>query len=124
MVKSIELEEIVIDSNVKSEKKKKFLEFCKKRIYEAVNIYTEEHPKFDIELSDGRSPYSLVIFGSKNYDAEVRAGTWCYIDFVATNNERTYRINIHRADRDIFIFDYRGQEFLIHYDKIPRLSKK
>jgi hypothetical protein len=124
MVKCTELEEMVIDSRVKSEKKKKFLEFCKKRIYEAIDIWTEEHPEFNSDLSVSRIPHSLVIFSSEHYDAEIRAGRWCYIDFVATNNERKYRVNIHRTDREIFIFDYRGQEFLIHYDKIPRSSKK
>jgi len=124
MVKSIELEEMVIDPNIKSKEKIKFLELCKKRIYESIDIWTEEDPAFDIKLSQGRSPYNLIIYGSKNYDAEIRAGEWCYIYFVATNNERKYRLNIHRADRGEFIFEYRGQKFLIHYDKIPRRSKK
>lgn len=124
MAKSIELEEMVIDSNIKSKKKREFLEFCKKRIYESVDIWTEEHPEFDIELSQGRSPHSLVIYSSGHYDAEIRAEGWCYIYFIGTNEERKYRVNIHRADREIFIFGYRGQEFLIHYGKIPKSSKK
>ena len=124
MVRSIQLEEIVIDSRAKSKEKRKFLEFCKKRIHEAVDIWTEDHPEFDIKLSENKNPHSLVICSSEHYDAEIRAGSWCYIYFVATNDERAYRVNIHRADREVFIFDYRGQEFLIHYDKIPRQSKK
>ena len=124
MVKSIELEEMIIDSRIKSKKKREFLEFCKKRIYESVDIWTEEYPEFNSDLSVSRNPHSLVICSSEHYDAEIRAGRWCYIDFVATNNERKYRVNIHRADRNIFMFDYREQDFLIHYDKIPKSPKK
>ena len=84
MVKSIRLDEIIINSDI-SKEKTKFLELCARRINEAVDIWTQEHLEFDYKLAQGNPPHKLIIFGSKEYDAEIKSGGWCYISFINTN---------------------------------------
>ena len=122
MVKKIQLSEIVMDANT-SKEKTRFLKLCKKRIVEAVDIWTGQSPNFDVELAQGGNPHELIIEGSRNYDAEIGTGTWCYIDFIATNQESKYRVNFHAYRDREFLLDYRGQKFMIHYGEIPKKRK-
>ena len=122
MVKGIELDEIVIDKDT-SKEKTKFLKSCAKRVNEAVGIWTEEHPDFDYKLAQNQNPHGLIIWSSKEYDAEIKSKGWCYIYLVHTRKESKYRIDVHTADREGFLFGYRGQTFKIDYGKTPSKRK-
>lgn len=117
------LDEIVLQEDI-SPQKTRFLEACKKRIYESIGIWAEIDPKFKYDLSPGLNPFQIVIESSKNYDAEITAGTWCYIDFVETEKDAKKRVHVCRADRTEFLFDYQGQIFNVKYGEIPKASKK
>lgn len=120
MVKGIRLDEIITDKDT-SKEKRRFLELCAKRIIEAVDIWTEQYLDFDIKLAENKNPHSLIIEGSKFYDAEVRTGRWCYISSVHTR-EGKYKPNID-ADRESFSFRYKGQSFKINYGEVSRKKK-
>ena len=123
MVKQILLDEMVLQENI-SDEKKVFLDECRKKINESVHISVETSPRFERSLSQGASQFQVVVESSKAYDAVVVAGPWCYIDSIATNKNVKERVHVSMADRQDFLFNYKGQEFLIRYGKIPKAPRK
>ena len=114
MVKQIMLDEIVLQKDISPEKSK-FLEACKKRINEAVDIYAEINPKFNRNLFPESNPFQMIIESSKNYDAEIKAGAWCSVDSIRPKNNLKERVHILRVDSEMFLFDYQRQTFRIKY---------
>jgi hypothetical protein len=122
MPKQIMLDEMVLQEEISSQKKR-FLEGCRDRINESIQIIAELNPNFDERLSQEINPFKIVIESSKVYDAEIIAGNWCYIYSIATNENAKGRIEVH-TDRKEFVFDYKGQVFKVKYETIPKLSKR
>ena len=124
MVKAIGLEEISIEEDHKiSKEKNKFLMGCAKRMLEAVRIWVEKDPEFDPKLGKSKEPFRLFIYGSKDYDAEIHPGAWCYVEFVHTIKENPHKVKFF-ADRNYCGIDYKGQEFKINYGERPIKEKE
>jgi len=123
MVKEILLDEIALQEDI-SEEKASFLEACKTKINEAVHIFVGTSPLFKESLAQGQSQFKVIVESSKQYDAEVVAGPWCYVDFVATNKEAEERVHVSRSSRNDFLFSYKGQDFRVVYGSIPKRPKK
>lgn len=123
MVKQISLDEIALQENI-SEPKRIFLDRCKGRINEAIYIFAETSPRFKRSLSQGENQFKIFVESSENYDAEIRPGSWCYIDSVAIRDDSKGGVIAIRANREEFSFSYKGQSFKIIYGKVPKVSKK
>jgi hypothetical protein len=120
-MKEISLEEMALQESISSQKRK-FLNSCRSRINEAVCIFAERSPEFREDLSQGRSPFEIVIESSKHHDAEIVAGAWCYIESVGFK-EAKYKVNFWATREGVIIY-YRGQEFKINYGSIPKATRK
>ena len=115
----------ILEKRETSREKIRFLELCAKRVHEAVGVWVELVPEFDIKLyREQEDPHRLVISASKYYDAELHAGGWSYIDFVSQREKTRTKVLCMRADKEVFIFEYGGETFVIHYGKRPKARKK
>ncbi len=111
------LEQFVIPDDEVSPEKRGFLTSCAKKVHEALIIMCGVVPAFNPSLAESKSPISMHVCGSREYDAEIEPGMWCFVEGVSARKG----INLHLlyVDRKRFSFLYNGQKFRISYGDAP-----